>query len=172
MSPMTSKVDVSVIQPSGNLQRGGEDGEGGGGIVGWISSLIFPALLVGGLLFLVRRYNRRGIDEEDDWISKVMEGGGMDGGSSPMDFGRSRSKVEVNPNTGVTFKEVAGCDQAKFELEEVIDFLRNPTKYTKVCIYSSVVSLLCCLCRTGQPEEPVTPAVAVLLVFACNLTAS
>ncbi len=145
MSPLTPKVDVSVIKPPGNLPRGEADGEGGGGIVGWVPSLIFPALLVGGLLFLVRRYNQHGIDEEGDWISK-----GMDGANSPMDFGRSRSKVEVNPNTGVTFKEVAGCDQAKFELEEVIDFLRNPTKYIKVRIYSSIVSLPSWVCA-GQP---------------------
>ncbi len=158
MFTMTSKVDVSVIPSSGNFPHGGKDGEGVG-VGGWISSLIFPALLVGGLFFLIRHYHRRGVNEEDDWISRGVEGGEMGGGINPMDFGRTRSKVEVNPNTGVTFKEVAGCDQAKFELEEVIDFLRNPTKYTKVSVCTvQLLFLLCYLCRTGQPEEPATPA--------------
>ncbi len=147
------KVDVSVIPSSGNSPHGGKDG--GSVVGGWISSLIFPVLLVGGLLFLIRHYNRRGVhEEEDDWMSRGMEGVDMGGGINPMEFGRTRSKVEVNPNTGVTFKEVAGCDQAKFELEEVIDFLRNPIKYTKVSgvctVRFPVPAAVRYLCRTGD----------------------
>lgn len=51
-------------------------------------------------------------------------------GGGPMDFGRSKSKFQEVPETGVTFKDVAGCDGAKLELQEVVDFLKNPDKYT------------------------------------------
>merc|ERR1719287_127770 len=53
--------------------------------------------------------------------------GGMGG---PMEFGKSRSKFQEVPETGVTFKDVAGVDGAKLELQEVVDFLKNPDKYT------------------------------------------
>lgn len=53
--------------------------------------------------------------------------GGM-GGMGPMDFGRSKSKFQEVPETGVTFSDVAGCDGAKLELVEVVDFLKNPDR--------------------------------------------
>merc|ERR1719171_1528512 len=43
-----------------------------------------------------------------------------------------KSKIEMEPQTGVTFDDVAGCDASKLELEEVVDFLSNPEKYDKV----------------------------------------
>merc|ERR1719327_951687 len=58
-------------------------------------------------------------------------GPGM-GGGSPFDVGKSKSKLEMEPNTGVTFEDVAGCDESKRELVEVVDFLKNPQKFTKV----------------------------------------
>ena len=45
-------------------------------------------------------------------------------------MGKSRAKLIADYDTGVTFDDVAGCDEAKFELEEVVDFLQNPNKYT------------------------------------------
>ena len=48
------------------------------------------------------------------------------GGNNPMDFGKSQAKVQMTPDTGVTFSEVAGCDGAKLELMEVVDFLKKP----------------------------------------------
>merc|ERR1719287_390479 len=53
--------------------------------------------------------------------------GGMGG---PMEVGKSRSKFQEVPETGGTFKDVAGVDGAKLELQEVVDFLKNPDKYT------------------------------------------
>ena len=47
-----------------------------------------------------------------------------------MDFGKSQAKVQMVPDTGVTFSEVAGCDGAKLELAEVVDFLKKPEKYS------------------------------------------
>merc|ERR1719327_1881932 len=58
-------------------------------------------------------------------------GPGM-GGGSPFDVGKSKTKLEMEPNTGVTFGDVAGCDESKRELVEVVDFLKNPAKFTKV----------------------------------------
>merc|ERR1719258_934891 len=58
--------------------------------------------------------------------------GGMGGGGGPMDFGKSKSKFQEVPETGVTFVDVAGVDGAKLELQEVVDFLKNPDKYTQL----------------------------------------
>jgi len=56
--------------------------------------------------------------------------GGMPGGmGGPGAIGKSQSKIQMEPNTGVTFEDVAGCDGAKLELTEIVDFLKNPAKY-------------------------------------------
>merc|ERR1719243_93252 len=49
-----------------------------------------------------------------------------------MDFGKSKSKIQMEPETGVSFGDVAGCDESKLELTEVVDFLKKPEKYEKV----------------------------------------
>ncbi len=48
-----------------------------------------------------------------------------------MAFGKSKSQVQMVPKTDVNFDDVAGCDGAKLELEEVVDFLKQPGEYTK-----------------------------------------
>ena len=61
-------------------------------------------------------------------LTKRMSGeGGIAGG-----FGKSRAKVYMEKQTGVTFKDVAGQDEAKESLQEIIDFLHNPSKYTAI----------------------------------------
>ena len=61
------------------------------------------------------------------WMTKKMsKGGGM------MGIGKSNAKMYVEKETGVTFKDVAGQDEAKESLQEVVDFLHNPGKYTGV----------------------------------------
>ena len=80
-------------------------------------SLIFPAILFAGLFFLSR--NAGGA------------GGGIGGANNPMGFGKSKAQIQMVPDTGVTFDEVAGCDGAKLELAEVVDFLKQPEAYTK-----------------------------------------
>ena len=47
-----------------------------------------------------------------------------------MQVGKSKSQIQMEPNTGVTFDDVAGCDGSKQELTEVVDFLKNPAKYS------------------------------------------
>lgn len=98
-------VDISV-----------SEGDGGNGLFSIIGNLLFPVLAFAGLFFLFRR---------------AQGGPGGPGGlGGPMDFGRSKSKFQEVPETGVTFADVAGADQAKLELQEVVDFLKNPDKYT------------------------------------------
>ena len=78
------------------------------------SSLIVPILLLGGLFFLLRR----------------AQGGG--GGNQAMSFGKSKARVQMEPQTQVTFNDVAGIEGAKLELTEVVDFLKNPDRFTAV----------------------------------------
>ncbi|MBO5208713.1 MAG: ATP-dependent zinc metalloprotease FtsH [Lachnospiraceae bacterium] len=73
---------------------------------------ILPILLMWGLLSLLFR--------------KMGKGGG------PMGVGKSNAKVYVQKETGITFKDVAGEDEAKESLVEVVDFLHNPGKYSKI----------------------------------------
>ena len=80
-----------------------------------IMMILSYALMIGGL-FLVMNL-----------LTKRMGGDGMMGG-----FGKSKAKVYMEKQTGVTFKDVAGQDEAKESLEEIIDFLHNPQKYTAI----------------------------------------
>jgi cell division protease FtsH len=91
-----------------------------GGLGELAQSLIFPAALFAGLFFLSR--NAQG---------GQGGGGGMPGGGPGMGFGKSKSEIQMVPDTGVTFDDVAGCDGAKLELMEVVDFLKQPEAYTK-----------------------------------------
>lgn len=52
--------------------------------------------------------------------------------SNPFNIGKSRAKVQMDPNTGVNFMDVAGVDEAKEELAEVVDFLKDPQRYTQL----------------------------------------
>jgi cell division protease FtsH len=78
-----------------------------------LSSLFFPVLLLVGLFFLLRR---------------AQSGPG----SQAMNFGKSRARVQMEPQTQVTFGDVAGIDQAKLELNEVVDFLKNADRFTAI----------------------------------------
>jgi len=78
-------------------------------------SLVFPLLLLGGLFFLFRR----------------AQGGGG-GGNPAMNFGKSKARVQMEPSTQITFGDVAGIEGAKLELTEVVDFLKNPDRFTAV----------------------------------------
>jgi cell division protease FtsH len=50
-------------------------------------------------------------------------------GESVLSFGKSRARLQVDKETGVKFSDVAGCDEAKYELQEVVEFLRSPERY-------------------------------------------
>ncbi len=78
-----------------------------------LSTLIFPILLLVGLFFLLRR---------------AQSGPG----SQAMNFGKSKARVQMEPQTQVTFGDVAGIEQAKLELTEVVDFLKNADRFTAI----------------------------------------
>lgn len=81
-------------------------------ILSFLFTYVFPILLMWAILgFLMK---------------KMSKGGG------PMGVGKSNAKVYVQKETGVTFKDVAGEDEAKESLQEVVDFLHNPGKYAKI----------------------------------------
>jgi cell division protease FtsH len=61
---------------------------------------------------------------------RVAGSGGIGGGL--MQIGKSKAKIYVESNTGITFADVAGVDEAKDELREVVDFLKNPTDYGRL----------------------------------------
>ena len=84
-----------------------------GALIQTLSSLILPILLLVGLFFLLRRAQ-------------------AGPGNQAMNFGKSRARVQMEPQTQVTFTDVAGIEQAKFELTEVVDFLKNPDRFTAV----------------------------------------
>ena len=77
------------------------------------SSLFLPILLLVGLFLLLRR---------------AQNGPG----SQAMNFGKSKARVQMDPQTQVTFGDVAGIEQAKLELTEVVDFLKNADRFTAI----------------------------------------
>nr|WP_198538322.1 ATP-dependent zinc metalloprotease FtsH [Marinicella sediminis] len=83
---------------------------------GWrIFETVFPILLFIGLFFLIMRQ---------------MQGGGGKGGA--MSFGRSKAKLLTEDQNKVTFDDMAGAEEAKEEVGEVVDFLRDPSKFQKL----------------------------------------
>ncbi|PPU55323.1 ATP-dependent metalloprotease [Xanthomonas dyei] len=65
------------------------------------------------------------------FIMRQMQGGGG-GAKGAMSFGKSRAKLQGEDQVKITFADVAGCDEAKEEVGELVDFLRDPTKFTKL----------------------------------------
>ncbi|MDO4441543.1 MAG: ATP-dependent zinc metalloprotease FtsH [Moraxella sp.] len=81
----------------------------------------FPILLIIGLLWLFMR-----------GMSGGGAGGGGMGGRNPMSFGKSKAKMLSEDQIKVTFADVAGCEESKQEVVEIVDFLRDPAKFTKL----------------------------------------
>ncbi len=83
-------------------------------ILSAVINIILPILLLWGAFALIMR--------------RMGGGGGMMG----MNVGKSKAKVYIEKDTGVTFKDVAGEEEAKESLQEVVDFLHNPGKYAQI----------------------------------------
>ncbi len=86
-----------------------------GAIWGLLGNLVFPVLLITGLFFLFRR-------------SSNLPGGP----GQAMNFGKSRARFQMEAKTGIKFDDVAGIEEAKEELQEVVTFLKQPEKFTAV----------------------------------------
>ena len=84
---------------------------------GFLSNFLFAWLLPIGAMLLIWGF-----------LSRRLRAAG----ESVMSFGRSRARVVADKDTGVRFDDVAGCDEAKYELQEVVDFLKNPDHYTSL----------------------------------------
>jgi AFG3 family protein len=103
-TPTLSAIDVNPIKSSGFMQ--------------YFNTLILPILLMAGLWMLIMR----------------KMGGGASGGGPGGIFNIGKSKAQLYEKGGqkvsITFAEVAGLDEAKVEVMEIVDFLKNPKKYT------------------------------------------
>ena len=87
-------------------------------------SLFFPilqiVLIVGMFIFIMV------------FFMQQMQGGGGGGSRGVMSFGKSKAKMTVDDKGSTTFKDVAGLDEEKEEVAELVDFLKNPRKYTEI----------------------------------------
>ena len=83
--------------------------------LGLLGNLLFPLLLIGSLIFLARRSNN-------------MPGGP----GQAMQFGKTKARFAMEAETGVMFDDVAGVNEAKQDLQEVVTFLKQPEKFTSV----------------------------------------
>ena len=104
--------DLKNFLLENDVDLSGDIPDGSGMLMSILLTYVLPMLLVWGILGFVFR--------------KMSRGGG------PMGVGKSNAKVYVQKETGITFKDVAGEDEAKESLQEVVDFLHNPAKYVKI----------------------------------------
>ena len=104
--PVNDDKLIEELQAQGVDYKGVRPGPLPSLIVFWVLPII---LLVGLWLFVSRRIGAAG--------------------QAMLSFGKSRARLVADKDTGVTFADVAGCDEAKYELQEVVDFLKNPKRY-------------------------------------------
>ncbi|MET3841999.1 ATP-dependent zinc metalloprotease FtsH [Bradyrhizobium sp. OAE829] len=112
---VTTRVDPGIAQ---ELEKAGVlfTGQVESTLVRDLLSWVMPVLLFFGLWWYIGK--------------RAAEGGGFGGGL--MAIGKSKAKIYVESNTGVTFADVAGVDEAKDELREIVDFLKSPAGYGRL----------------------------------------
>ena len=112
----TGKIEDDDTLTARLLEHGvevkGQVADGTSAVISFLLSYVFPFIIMWVFLVFIFR--------------KMSKGGG------PMGVGKSNAKVYVQRETGITFKDVAGEDEAKESLQEVVDFLHNPGKYAKI----------------------------------------
>ena len=116
------RVDLPANSPEliaklreANVQFDYHPASNDGALWGLLGNLIFPIVLISALFFLFRRSNN-------------MPGGP----GQAMSFGKSRARFQMEAKTGIMFDDVAGIDEAKEELQEVVTFLKQPERFTAV----------------------------------------
>ncbi|WP_051039924.1 ATP-dependent zinc metalloprotease FtsH [Synechococcus sp. PCC 7336] len=112
--PVASDTDLTDLLRQHNVEFSGIPPQRGGGF-GALLQWLLPALFFIGLWL---------------WIfSRAQQAGG---GAAPLAFGKSRARIYSEGSTGVTFNDVAGVDEAKEELQELVSFLKDAEKYTRL----------------------------------------
>jgi len=106
---------VATLKRKPNITVSGYIPDSSASLIEFLAAYILPLLI---MIFMFTFIYR-----------KISSGGGMIGG---MGVGKNTAKVYVQRQTGVTFKDVAGQDEAKESLKEIVDFLHNPEKYSKI----------------------------------------
>jgi cell division protease FtsH len=107
--PAEAKEDLLRELNKNNIPVDTKEPDKSGLWMGMLSSFFLPILVLVGLLFMFRS--------------------AQSGGNQAMSFGRSRAKLMVDNKVKVSFSDVAGIDEAKQELQEIVDFLKNPDKF-------------------------------------------
>ena len=149
---MKHKIDVNVGPVNENAPGVGAGGSGAlvvplDRFQKALQTFILPGV-INTAIFLYPAYKRLYPSKEDLQKRKKGPGGGLfgrggifgwfsnvgsrRGGLDPVKFTKSKARVDLNPVTNTSFADVAGCDEAKEELEEVVDFLKNPGKYKEM----------------------------------------
>ncbi|GAB3508104.1 ATP-dependent zinc metalloprotease FtsH [Pseudoxanthomonas daejeonensis] len=111
--PMDMKLTDQLLSKNVDVVR--EDPKSGPSFWSIVLNFLPVLLIIGFWLFIMRQ----------------MQGGGG-GAKGAMSFGKSRAKLQGDDQVKVTFADVAGCDEAKEEVGELVDFLRDPSKFTKL----------------------------------------
>ena len=113
VGPMDGKLVDQLVSKNVDVVR--EKPRTGPGFWGVVLNFLPVLLIIGFWIFIMRQ----------------MQGGGG-GAKGAMSFGKSRAKLQGEDQVKVTFADVAGCDEAKEEVGELVDFLRDPSKFTKL----------------------------------------
>jgi len=113
VGPMDDQLVNQLVHKNVDVVR--EKPRSGPGFWGIVLNFLPVLLIIGFWIFIMRQ----------------MQGGGG-GTKGAMSFGKSRAKLQGEDQIKVTFADVAGCDEAKEEVGELVDFLRDPSKFTKL----------------------------------------
>ncbi|EJL22199.1 ATP-dependent zinc metalloprotease FtsH [Novosphingobium sp. AP12] len=111
--PVPNDVSLAQLLQDNDVKYSGKEAEQGS-LLFYILAQTLPFLLIVGVAFFALRQVQKG------------------GGSGAMGFGKSKAKLLTERSGRVTFDDVAGIDEAREELEEIVEFLRDPTRFSKL----------------------------------------